>query len=150
VIGIILGAVFLVVGVLMIARGLGGWYLSLASSAWPSTSGTVIVSDVQANSAAKGGEFYRVRVEYRYEVGGNEFVGNCLFFGDWVEVPMSFMARRYTDRYRQGSKITVFYDPRKPWNAVVEPGVHGLILYGCLGGFVFALFGFLVVYYQEM
>lgn len=105
------------------------WQLltALESRSWSRTQGIVRMSTVQEDLDGEG-ILYKARVSYRFTVDGREFVGNRACFGDSDRSSWSLLARRIVARYRVGAAVTVHYDPEKPSEAVLEPGISGVLM----------------------
>jgi dipeptidyl aminopeptidase/acylaminoacyl peptidase len=121
-----LGGLALVLGVLIACEQalflLRGW----ASRAWSRVPGRVIESRPVRNLTPSGGDsrasWYPngVRLAYEYTLGGERFVGHqSSWRGYWPT--LGNVARR-AQRYPVGSEVTVWVNPEKPRQAVLEPG----------------------------
>ncbi|MBN2307490.1 MAG: DUF3592 domain-containing protein [Candidatus Hydrogenedentes bacterium] len=117
-------AVFFILGLAGAGLGGGSFYRGLVSGAWPTAPGTITRSDVE--TAGTGGRHgvtaYRARVEYAYEVGGESYTGDRLFFGS-PERYSETHAHQWANRYRLGAEVAVAYEPAAPENAVLRPGL---------------------------
>jgi Protein of unknown function (DUF3592) len=122
-------ALLLVIGAtVLLLRSIWHLLTGLESRSWPTTQGIVMASKLQEDREADGDRFFRASVSYRFTVGGCEFVGNRACFGDSDLTSWSWAARKIVNRYRPGDAVTVHYDPSKPREAVLEPGVSGTIM----------------------
>jgi hypothetical protein len=115
----------LVVGLL----GFGGWHLLKGVPRllrrnpeldWHTVPGVVTESYIEGREEG-GGMAGKAQLEYRYRVGDIEFVGDKLgpltgFSG------LRWSAEMHWNKYPRGSAVTVFYNPRNPGEAVLEPG----------------------------
>jgi Protein of unknown function (DUF3592) len=129
------------------------WYRGRQAALWPAVGGVVTRSRVESKKLRMGSTMYRTSgrstyyrpdLAYSYEVGGGHFEGKRTRFG---------MSRRWSkDRtrwetliapYAVGQTVQVRYDPRKPGESVLEPGVaafwRGIVWFSvaCLGLGVF-------------
>lgn len=101
-------------------------YLDISASAsrtWNSTDGTVVANYVLvtgAGNAATAGDSdsYSPVVSYKYRVGSVVYVNSKVGFGEY------FFDHRSSDRlmklYPKGRRVTVYYDPNDPNNAVLN------------------------------
>jgi hypothetical protein len=94
----------------------------VGSSKWPSV--TAVVTRSQAGAVAHGahgGEHYPHLFSYHYEVEGRSYDGRLktLLDDEWNSEKT---LGRLLKEYPVGKRITVYYDPRRPWTAVVYPG----------------------------
>lgn len=121
---------FVAVGAGLTVRSVLDIISAVVSKRWPRTSGTVIVSDLQRSRDSDRGVSYRPEVTYRYSVDGRELVASRTRFGDGLELSWSAPAVRTVCRYPVGASVTVRYNPHEPEEAVLEPGLNGLLLGG--------------------
>lgn len=121
----ILGAILAVVSFVR-GRRLAG-----ASARWPTASGTITTSDVieeaiedtsnDDKSIIRIIRRYQVDLRYAYQVGKRDFVGTMGNWG-WTEIyGLREVAEKAASQYSQGQRVTVYYDPEQPGNAVLEP-----------------------------
>ncbi len=84
------------------------------------------------------------RLDYEYVVDGVLHHGSRVRYGGYLWLNP---ARRARYRYEAGAQVDVYYDPRKPDRAVLEPGPPGYALLMLLTGALFVAaglyFGFL-------
>jgi hypothetical protein len=110
-----------------------------ASQKWPSVQGKVISAGlgtkVGRTSRGRRTVEYSAAVVYQYTVQGQEHTSAQLAFGP--EQNYSFVARAVAERYHKDQKVTVYYDPANPKNAVLQREVlFGGYVYGFVGLFV--------------
>lgn len=67
--------------------------------------------------------------------GGRILFGDKTFFGDSEKVD------NYLEKYKEGNKVVVYYNPFNPDESVLEPGIHTVTWVECGFAFVFILFG---------
>jgi len=95
-----------------------------ASSHWPGTTGTIQTSRVVESRGSKGRRRYSAEVKYVYTVGDRSYSGDTLWFGDGCKSSSPCQPRATVQRYRPGSRVTVYYDFDHPEVAVLQPGVN--------------------------
>ena len=132
-----MGAIFLAVGLGLIALWIVVRRKSSAIMTWPSSPGRVISSEVVRMRDTNGNFIERPRIVYEYAGGGATHQGNRISFGG----PRSVGARKCVARYPAGSTVQVFYDPAKPGSAVLERGGGGGASVLLIVGGVFAIIG---------
>jgi Protein of unknown function (DUF3592) len=100
-----------------------------ASKKWPRASGTVTASALEK---APGHRWrYRAALQYSYRVGGKDYQASRIFWGgnEGREKHMTSVV----ETYPAGGAIRVFYDPKNPAEAVLDPiqntGSRQLVLY---------------------
>lgn len=122
--GLIFGLLFAVIGY-FVAFTFGKPILdnAKASRDWPDVPGVITRSEV-ATSHSNGKTMYSFDVAYDYEVKGHEFTSSNVFFGGNSSSSYSAGAYQVTARYPEHMKVKVYYDPKNPANAVLEPGAH--------------------------
>ena len=127
---------FVSVGVGMLFLGGRGLALGLRSRAWPTAQGSILSSQVDTQSSSDG-TTYAPKVTYAYEAGGGHRSGSLVHGGGPVYISSQKYAQAIVDRYPQGAKVSVHYDPRDPSLSVLEPGIHweSLLLPGVGAGF---------------
>jgi hypothetical protein len=98
----------------------GYLYRKNAVMNWPATIGKIIVTLVDIGNAKRQGLYsYVPKVVYEYSVSGVTYRNNKIS----RSVPTFRTrgnAKKYADRFKEGTEVTVFYNPRKPWDAVLE------------------------------
>jgi hypothetical protein len=93
-----------------------------ASEGWPSVAGRVVHSDV-ARERRSDGTRYWPDVRYEYEVDGRRYTSRQLTAWERrFSIKEAGAARRWADRYPEGSEVTVYYDPDDPHDGILEPG----------------------------
>jgi hypothetical protein len=117
-----------------------------ASYAWKSVSGKIRSAQVvERNQVGEPG--VRPSIVYEYDVDTRRFTGALIVFGMQDNVfSGSGFARRYLQRYPEGSQVRVYYDPLRPEHSVLEPGWSLWTLVPMLTG-IFMLGGCVVAFY---
>ena len=96
---------------------------SEASLNWPSTSGAITSASVRQNSSTdEDGHVrhsYSPLVEYDFSVNGQAYTGKRINYGITAS-PTRAAAQKEVDRFPVGMQVTVFYNPEKPNEAVLE------------------------------
>ena len=113
---------------------------------WPTVAGTILESRVQiTTSSSDTGTVFDPIIRYQYRVQRQQYVNNT-----WQKIgnsPTRHEAQEIVNRYPQGKRTTVYYDPADPKNSVLVPGntsesswVLWLFTYVPVGVVVFAFF----------
>jgi hypothetical protein len=123
---------------------------------WSRTEARVLQASV--HDVTHGHGRYKVvkavpEIEYEYELAGRRYRGSRVRFGV-VEFNLPSSAQALVDRYRTGSTISIHYDPKQPYESVIEPVANAktgmkvalaicwiLILFGISFGLFFAYLG---------
>lgn len=86
---------------------------------WHRTSGRIIACEW-----SKHGHQIWPKIQYKYEVDSQEYIGEHLFLDTSHSTPNSGHARRVAykvaDAYKKDKNIDVYYDPEQPENAVLD------------------------------
>jgi len=92
------------------------------SQAWPGTQGRVIESRLNKRETTDGEgketTAYAAVVRYTYSVTGKEYTGDRIAFG--VKPLNRNSAAEIVNRYSVDRPVMVYYDPKKPQQAVLE------------------------------
>jgi hypothetical protein len=123
------------------------WYAWLVwrasqSDQWPHAHGNVVNATIEPVVSADLSENagYDPRVMYAYEVAGKTYQGSRLRFGPgFLRTQMT--AEWKTLDYRPGRTIEVYYNPARPSDSVLEPGVHAGLALSLGGACALALIG---------
>lgn len=122
-VSVFLGVVFAAVGcAVVVLLGKPTRDQALASRSWPATEGTIIRSRLE-QSSDDGKVWFSADIGYDYRVGGEAFTGHRVWFGDDYRSSPGDEFRDAVDRYPLGSRVTVHYDPARPAQSVLEPGL---------------------------
>lgn len=149
----LLGFAFLSVGI-----GIG-WFLgkpildeAKASEDWPTVTGVVIESDVEARqdrdrngNGNRSSTTYKAIVVYDYTVDGKEYSSGRIWFGSDISTSDQAQMRNIVKGYPTGSDVKVYYNPDDPAEAVLQPGVFFTSYFLLIFGGVFAVVGSVVM-----
>ncbi len=131
----------------LISLGKGGYdaYQALRSYTWPTVEGKIVSSTITSVKHPGETPTYYPDIRYAYRVEGKEYTGDRIFFGEYG-TGSSSSAQAVIDKYKVGTSVTVYYDPRNPANAILERGARwasfALLAFGLLfvvvglGGFL--------------
>jgi len=130
---VIISSVFVAIGIFGLSRS------NIEPTEWLTVTGRVVDSEVLP---AKGGT-YALRIKYEYEVGGSRFVSRRRnVFNESINGPHAYMKQLQETDCAAGKPIVVYYDPKKPAQAVLDPtsasatrrfGFTIAIVFGLLG-----------------
>lgn len=113
--------IWTVIGVVGLGLFLYGQYqLTRAreSITWPLVTGKIITSQVQSHHD-EDGTTYSADIEYSYTVNEKQFKSDVIVIGGH-----DYSAGSAVKRYPLGKSVTVAYNPVKPHQAVLQPGVE--------------------------
>jgi hypothetical protein len=110
-------------GLVLLACGATDLIQGRRSAHWPVAPGTVLHAGILRRTGRR--VTYQAQIVYQFEVDGRVYHGNRVSYGD--HSASNQHAHELTARYRQGTMVTVSYDPAHPDTAaVLEPGVAPL------------------------
>ena len=114
-------------GVGMILLGLYHVYRAICSKSWPSTTGTIIESELAEtfqDIPLVGVEFVQEpKITYTYMVDGEKLQGKQIKFRIKFSSYSKESALRILARHPLNSTAKVYYNPRNPSDAVLIPGI---------------------------
>jgi hypothetical protein len=133
---LIFGAALCAMGGFAIFMSIVGWRKGKAIQHWPSTTGTI----TESTTAWNYGRISTVapKLSYAYTVAGREYTGHDIAVTE-VDTASERDALDKIAPYPLGKEVTVYYDPDKPGDAVLEKSTGG-----ALEG-VFGFFGLVLV-----
>jgi len=138
-----IGAIFVLVGILLIYLNIRAKRKIAESQQWPTIAGAVVSSEVQRMSSTDSeGDttyYYQPKVEYSYSVMGTAYTGKRLTFAAQGSSQKS--AQAVVQRYPVGATVTVHYNPQKPAEAVLEVQATSGNTCMLVGGIVFIVVG---------
>jgi len=104
--------------------------LARASLRWPTAAGTITAAGVieeiiqekesEDRTRLKTVHRYQVDLRYAYKVAQRDYVGTAANWGWTAIYGLRELAEKAAAQYRQGQPVTVYYDPDRPGNAVLE------------------------------
>ena len=132
----IMCVVLTILGIGMSWWGYGIMSAARASLEWPIAQGIVTVSDIKISSTSgQQGYQHSADIRYEYRVNGKAYKSNEIVVGDYSGNSAN-RAEKLTRQYKKGSNVKVYYNYKKPSEAVLIPG--GTIL-------VYIPFGFGII-----
>lgn len=119
-------------GALTLYLGFGAMYRGWASNGWPTVPGVVTTSRIETergtgSSSNRTGsrDSYHARVSYDYQVAGETYTGRRVHAGEYGTADTAH-AEEVIGSYPLGAEVVVHHHPRRPGDAVLEPGLHGV------------------------
>jgi tetratricopeptide (TPR) repeat protein len=119
---------------------------------WPQTKGQVLSTSLVINHLPKfidlrddPTRWFGAQIRYGYTVGNEDYESDRLSFlkGDTRDPQV---ALKIMNKYRHEHEITVYYDPKDPQKAVLQPGYIGDIYIPLLLGAFLTLIGLFNIY----
>ena len=95
---------------------------------WPTVIGVVMSSGIgkywSDTSEGAGTRMYGANVRYQYTVNGKKFSSSRVFFGQCSTNRIQ-ESNEILEKYPSNTPVVVYYDPKNPQSAVLEPGKIG-------------------------
>jgi hypothetical protein len=120
------------------------YYFRLAkqSKDWPSTTGIIISTGV--SEVLKASDHYETELKpqicYAYKVGDDSYMSSRIGIMPNSSAISSATASKLTIKYPKDAQVSVYYNPDRPSQAVLEPGVNGnLIAFLIVAILIFAI-----------
>lgn len=139
--------IILIFGVVVIIIGflLSDIPKMIVSQGWPTTGGTILSNRLRGTQFKEyNGDFYTiivVYIRYEYSVDGISYESLSI---NSIDTP--FYPSSYANRYPVGKNIIVYYNPKNPAEAVLEPGfVDILKAFGGYSDLFFVLGVFFII-----
>jgi hypothetical protein len=143
--------------VALILFGIGGFSCTILaiffivrgikSKSWPMVEGTILKSTLsESRATSEESASYDPYIFYEYKVGGVSYTSDQV---DLRETALVFFTRRPAERlvskYAPNTRVKVYYNPSRPTQSVLEPGITKDIfyLYLLLGVVCIVIFVFL-------
>ncbi len=144
--------VFVGVGLILLAVGAYQIYRGRQSTQWPTVTGVITVSELgkhvdRDTDTGSTSTTYSADISYDYVVDDVAYVNGSVYFGSMQSSDPS-TARLVLNRYPVEKRVTVYYNPARPQQAVLEPGIAlvawilpalGLIFATVGGGFTWVV-----------
>ncbi len=109
----------------LVCLGMSGYFgyilwKSIACFWWPHTMGRILGNGLKQTGRAHGVPIYGTRISYAYAVAGEEMIGRKV---DFVQYDNANVVKLFTSgKYYELQQVKVYYNPKKPSEAVLERG----------------------------
>ncbi len=113
-------ALFIALSLAWLVFGAIGFHKAVVSQGWPVTDGTVVSAQVVRPSGKS--TKYIAEIGYSYQVNGKEYTSKN--FKATSARGTSGWAKELVALHPVGSMVSVHYNPDKPADAVIEPGLQ--------------------------
>ncbi len=128
-------------GLFILLMGIAQKVLARRATKWPVATGRIDASGLEMVRIDGGTQrwrrAFRSHIVYSFEVAGRRYSSSRVTFGAAVAASLAALVRGQSQRYAEGSKVDVHYDPANPASAVLECSVRGLwVLWVCSAGFI--------------
>ncbi|MBN1316445.1 MAG: DUF3592 domain-containing protein [Anaerolineales bacterium] len=131
--GLICGGFFILIigglGVFLIVYSVRSRKKAEASQTWPSATGRITEAEIKESTSTDDDDVTRVTyypaVRYEYQVDDQVYTGKRISFGGIVSSSSRSKAETELARYPVDGEVTVYYNPEKPEEAVLEQKASG-------------------------
>ncbi|NJL15704.1 MAG: DUF3592 domain-containing protein [Microscillaceae bacterium] len=131
------GLIFYVGGLYFFYRFVLVMSIFISQYSWIATSATVTQSSVSQTQEMNSRVRTYANFEYAYEVKGKPYKSSV-----FAATQLSLNSFEGVEKFKKGAKITIFYNPRSPKNAVVERKAPSFFVYfGLVVAFLFLFLG---------
>ena len=155
--GIIVGGVFLLIGIITALISLIRILQSLLAKSWVPTEGKITRSQIRvsrsySSSGTSSGSSrqrttsYRPDIEFEYKLQDKVFKSTRVYYG--CKMGSSWKWRRskkYVDKYPVDSRTPIFYKPSNHNKAIIEPGIHRELIFGFIFGAFILYIGYVIL-----
>jgi hypothetical protein len=129
--------------------------LGIKSKKWPSIEGVIVASRFEKVKRSGTGllfNAYVCTIIYEYTLTGRTYANDLISFGDLTlrVLNRGLRDKRGADKivtiYPEGKRVSVYYDPQNPGQAILKPGIGNvyfilwLLIASALGLFFLAIF----------
>ena len=95
---------------------------------WVQHKGLIISSNVEKlNDTGSNHTLYRNKIRYKYIVDSKSYESNNIYFGWYFWQSFPFTTWNINKKYHANDKIIIFYNPKKPSQAVIERNPHSIV-----------------------
>lgn len=116
-----------------------------ASESWPTAPGVITRSDVN-QSTDDGKTMYAAEISYDFTVENKSYIGNRISLTSGNSRTSSLReVKKDLQKYPVGAKVTVYYDPELPNNAVLQTGADFFTYIVKYAPFLLGFFGILML-----
>jgi hypothetical protein len=120
-------------------------WLGYHSRNWPTTMGRIATCKVMRRRGSRGEPAGTVRVTLAYEVAGKSYLGGRIGYHG-AEGGTLAEAESLARLFAEGSEVTVYYDPKNPRRAILQPGTSPMLLMAMLIGVGFLALGIVMFF----
>ena len=148
----------LAIGIILMVLALAGFitgavllYNDYETKSWPTAKGVIKSSDVHREVRTSKNEetgqestttYFTAMVKYEYRIKGKKYTASNVSYDYIYGIPESKYAGEATEiinRYPEDKKVTVYYNPDDPNEALLEPGTSTTWKWTFIIGGVFAV-----------
>jgi hypothetical protein len=144
----ILGAITILVGVGILIVRIYFSIRSAKSERWEQTTGVILSSTIENSmnpTKDRFEDYSKASIIYKYIVNGIEYLGDRVYFGSNSFSSDHSIAQSIIKKYPTGKIITVFYDPDKHKDAVIERTHRSILMATIFSILLIAIGAFIIL-----
>lgn len=155
--GIIVGGIFLLIGIIITIVCLIRIWQSLMAKSWAITEGKITHSKIRVSrsyssssstgsSSRRTSTSYRPDIEFKYKIHDGIFKSSQIYFGSKMGSTWKRRrSKRYVDKFPVDNRVKVFYKPSNHSKAILEPGIHRELIFGIILGMFILYIGYVIL-----
>ncbi len=122
-----------------------------ASQQWKPIEGIVThagIMGLKSSSKGTSSTSQHAYFQYEYNIDGEKILGARIFFGDFLLTMLQIRkpAMQAVLEYTPEQTVTVYYNPSKPAESVLQPGVRQVVYWGYAVGVGILVAGFIYAF----
>ena len=138
---LIIGAIILGAGLLMFLFSSIQLIKAFNSRFWPTTSGTILQSQVDRSPGRDRSRNFRANIVFEYKVSGEKCINNRISFSSKLYTSSAQRASKIVAAFKKDQQVTVYYPPKNPLEGILKPGANREQITGIILSLVFVIFG---------
>jgi len=152
---LLMGSCFILVGIATATFFLLKISRAAKSTKWPWVFGDLDSTDLRqvvyrgrdSDGTSDGASAVVVNFKYRYSVKGIDYNGKRVTYSDGINKTVGSL-KKLQERYRGKSQIQVYYDPERPGESVLVPGLNIFNFTPLITSALFILAGLFIIFYD--
>jgi hypothetical protein len=151
---LLMGSCFILVGIATAALFLLKISKAVKSTKWPWVFGDLDSADLRLvvytgrdSGGADNASALVVDFKYRYSVKGIDYNGKRVTYSDGINKTVGSL-KKLQERYRGKSQIQVYYDPERPGECVLVPGLNIFNFTPLITSALFVMAGLFIIFYD--
>ena len=151
---VLMGSCFILVGIATAAFFILRISQAIKSTKWPWVFGDLDSADLKLvvykgrdSSGADEASALVVNFRYRYSVKGVDYKGRRVTYSDGINKTTGSL-KKLQERYRGKSQIQVYYNPDRPGESVLVPGLNIFNFTPLITSALFVLVGLFIIFYD--
>ncbi len=140
--------IFLLAGILLSFFTINWVTDGLESKNWPAVEGTIISSEFISSRNSEDKPSYSAEIIYEYFINSEKYLSNSITSGSQSSSSSPRSAQGLVNKYNEGEKVKVYFNPEDPGKSLLEPGFHVTDALPFVFGIIFVLVGLVGILYS--